>query len=87
MIEVKDNGCGMTEEVKRNIFTPFFSTKSRAGTGLGLAITSRMIEVHNGKIDVESEPERGTIFRILLPIDGTNKCKEEINGKAGIGSR
>ncbi|MBD3219511.1 MAG: PAS domain S-box protein, partial [candidate division Zixibacteria bacterium] len=86
VIEVKDNGCGMTEDVKANIFNPFFSTKSKAGTGLGLAITSRMIEVHNGMIDVESEPDLGTIFRIHLPIDGTNQCKEEIDGKASISS-
>jgi PAS domain S-box-containing protein len=87
VIEVKDNGCGMNGEVLGNIFTPFFSTKSKAGTGLGLAITSRMIEVHSGKIEVESEPNRGTIFRILLPIDGTNQCKEGLNGKASIGGR
>ncbi|NIP44579.1 MAG: PAS domain S-box protein [candidate division Zixibacteria bacterium] len=86
VIEVKDNGCGMTREVKENIFTPFFSTKSKAGTGLGLAITMRMIEVHNGKIDLDSEPDRGTIFRIHLPIDGTNQIKEEIDGKASISS-
>ncbi|MDP8205810.1 MAG: ATP-binding protein [Candidatus Electryonea clarkiae] len=73
VIEVKDNGCGMTEEVKKNIFAPFFSTKSKSGTGLGLAITSRMIGIHNGKFDVDSEPDKGTIFRIVLPIDGTDK--------------
>jgi PAS domain S-box-containing protein len=86
IIEVKDNGCGMTEDVIANIFTPFFSTKSKAGTGLGLSITSRMIEVHGGKIDVESEPERGTIFRIVLSIDATSKSKEVINGKKGFSS-
>jgi signal transduction histidine kinase len=86
VIEVKDNGCGMTEEVKMNIFTPFFSTKSKAGTGLGLSITSRMINVHGGKIDVESEPNKGTVFRIVLPMDRTSKSKENNNGKKGSGS-
>lgn len=66
-IEIKDNGCGMTEEVRRSIFIPFFSTKSKAGTGLGLSITSRIIEVHGGAIYVDSEPNAGTIFRIVLP--------------------
>ena len=69
-----------------NIFTPFFSTKSKAGTGLGLSITSRMINVHGGKIDVESEPNKGTVFRIVLPIDGTSKSKENNDGKKGSGS-
>jgi PAS domain S-box-containing protein len=81
IIEIEDNGCGMTEEVKRNIFTPFFSTKSRAGTGLGLSITSRMITAHGGKMDVKSEPEKGTIFRILLPIKGIGENKETDDGK------
>lgn len=80
IIEVTDNGCGMTKEVKENIFTPFFSTKSKAGTGLGLSITSRMIGVHNGTIDVESEPNRGSTFRIVLPVNGTDRNKENIDG-------
>ncbi len=70
VIEVRDNGIGMTEEVKTSIFNPFFSTKSKSGTGLGLSITSRMIGVHDGEFDVESEPNVGTKFRIVLPIDG-----------------
>jgi two-component system sensor histidine kinase AtoS len=80
IIEVKDNGCGMSEEVKANIFNPFFSTKSKAGTGLGLAITSRMIEAHRGEFQVESEPDHGTTFRIMLPIEKTNKIKENSSG-------
>jgi PAS domain S-box-containing protein len=86
VIEVRDNGCGMTDEVKENIFTPFFSTKSKAGTGLGLSITSRIIDVHDGRIDVESEPNRGTVFRIVLPIDTNNNSREKTNGEESIGS-
>ncbi len=70
VIEVRDNGCGMTEEVKRNIFTPFFSTKDTMGTGLGLALTARIIRVHGGEILVDSEPGRGTTFRVNIPKDG-----------------
>jgi len=80
VIEVQDNGCGMTEEVKANIFAPFFSTKSKSGTGLGLSITSRMIEIHNGRFDVDSVPDEGTSFRIILPINGINEIKEKTNG-------
>ena len=67
VIEVRDNGCGMTEEVRQHIFAPFFSTKEALGTGLGLAVTARIISAHEGKIAVESEPDRGTTFRIHLP--------------------
>jgi PAS domain S-box-containing protein len=80
IIEVKDNGCGMPENVKSKIFTPFFSTKSKAGTGLGLAIASRMIHSHNGKIEVESEPDQGTVFQIVLPIESNNLTKEKNDG-------
>jgi signal transduction histidine kinase len=63
----------MTEEVKANIFTPFFSTKERLGTGLGLALTSRIVNLHGGKTDVESQPERGSVFRITLPVPGVSE--------------
>ncbi len=69
-IEVCDNGPGMTEETKRNIFTPFFSTKKTQGTGLGLAVTARIIKTHEGEIYVDSEPDNGTAFRIYIPKDG-----------------
>jgi PAS domain S-box-containing protein len=72
VVEVRDNGIGMTEEVKANIFTPFFSTKDKWGTGLGLALTSRIVNLHGGKTDVESQPERGSVFRITLPVPGVS---------------
>ena len=70
VIEIRDNGIGMPPEVVANVFTPFFSTKKKTGTGLGLALTKRIIDLHNGEIVVESEPEKGALFRITLPIDG-----------------
>jgi PAS domain S-box-containing protein len=72
VVEVRDNGIGMTEETKANVFTPFFSTKEKWGTGLGLALTSRIVKLHGGDIEVESEPERGSVFRITLPVTGVN---------------
>ena len=80
IIEVIDNGCGMTEEVKASIFKPFFSTKSKTGTGLGLSIASRMINAHKGNINVESELDKGTMFQIILPINKDNGCKENYHG-------
>ncbi len=83
VIEVRDNGCGMNEEIRRNIFTPFFSIKKTQGTGLGLALTTRIINAHDGEISVESEPDRGAVFRIHLPIDGPRDTKEAVDGEAG----
>jgi len=67
-IIIKDNGKGMTPEVKEHIFDPFFTTKEVGqGTGLGLAISYGIIEKHNGNIDVFSQPGKGTEFIISLP--------------------
>jgi signal transduction histidine kinase len=67
-IIIKDNGVGMTPEVKKHIFEPFFTTKKVGkGTGLGLSISFGIIEQHNGNIDVISEPGKGTEIIISLP--------------------
>jgi len=65
-LEVSDNGSGMTEEVKARIFDPFFSTKF-TGRGLGLAAVLGIVRSHRGAMQVESELDRGTTFRIVLP--------------------
>ncbi len=65
-IEVKDTGNGIDEEHLQKIFEPYFSTKE-TGTGLGLAIVKKVVEVHNGTIDVESSSNDGTKFTIKLP--------------------
>ncbi|MGD9216342.1 MAG: PAS domain S-box protein [Desulfobacteraceae bacterium] len=65
--DVSDNGSGMSEEVKEKLFSSFFSTKGPQGTGLGLLVTSKLIEEHQGTIDVESQLEIGTTFTIRLP--------------------
>ena len=67
-IIIKDNGKGMTPEVKKHIFEPFYTTKDVGkGTGLGLSISYGIIEQHKGNIDVISEPGKGTEFIISLP--------------------
>jgi signal transduction histidine kinase len=67
-ISIRDTGEGMTDEVKKKLFDPFFTTKDVGkGTGLGLSISYGIIEKHNGKIEVKSEPRLGTEFIITLP--------------------
>lgn len=68
VLTFSDTGCGIPEDKRDKIFTPFFTTKiSGEGTGLGLDITKRVIEKHNGTIDFESEVGKGTTFIIKLP--------------------
>jgi signal transduction histidine kinase/ActR/RegA family two-component response regulator len=67
VMSIADTGTGMTPEVKKRLFDPFFTTKGKAGTGMGLAVSFGIIRRHEGSIDVESEPGRGTTFKISLP--------------------
>lgn len=66
VLEIEDNGPGMTEDVKNRVFEPYFSTKAE-GTGLGLAIVKRIVNDHDGFIRVHSVPGEGTRFLIELP--------------------
>jgi len=69
-ISIKDNGIGMTDEVKAKIFEPFFTTKDVGkGTGLGMSITFSIIQEHNGIIELNTEYGRGTEFILKLPIN------------------
>jgi PAS domain S-box-containing protein len=65
--EISDNGLGMDEEVVRKLFTSFFSTKGHRGTGLGLMVTRKLIEEHNGSIEVNSQPGKGTTITVRMP--------------------
>jgi signal transduction histidine kinase len=65
---IRDNGSGMSPEVKKHIFDPFYTTKDVGkGTGLGLSISYGIIEQHHGTIEVISEPGKGSEFIIILP--------------------
>lgn len=69
IISIKDNGMGMSEDVKAKIFEPFYTTKEVGkGQGLGLSITFGIISDHNGQIEVKSQPGEGSEFIITLPI-------------------
>jgi signal transduction histidine kinase len=65
-ISIKDNGCGIPENIRDKIFIPNFTTKKH-GTGLGLALCKHIIEKYKGRIQVESVPEKGTVVTVFLP--------------------
>lgn len=68
ILEVDDNGTGMDDKTKEKIFNPFFTTKSLSqGTGLGLYICRELVHNLRGRIEVESEPGKGSRFRVILP--------------------
>jgi len=68
-VEVRDDGVGMPPDVLANMFEPFFTTKERGrGLGLGLAISRNIVDRHQGHIEVKSEPGKGTLFIITLPM-------------------
>jgi two-component system NtrC family sensor kinase len=73
-VKVSDTGCGIPEENLNKIFDPFFTTKTdKKGTGLGLAVSYGIIDRHRGRIEVQSEVGRGTIFTIQLPLEASEE--------------
>jgi len=66
-VEMADSGPGIPPENAEKIFTPFFATKSR-GTGLGLAIVLKIVEAHDGRVEVLENPGGGAVFKITLPV-------------------
>jgi two-component system, NtrC family, sensor histidine kinase PilS len=70
-IIISDTGYGIKEDDLNKIFEPFFTKKER-GTGLGLAIVNHLVEGYKGKIEIESEVDKGTICRLLLPVEKVN---------------
>ena len=78
LLAISDTGCGMTEEVKAKLFTPFFTTKGfEKGTGLGLFVVYNLVKNAQGRIEVESEPMQGTTFKIYLPIVSEERIDEK----------
>ena len=67
LLEVRDNGMGMSEEVRKKLFTIFFSTKGSRGTGLGLLLSHKIVQEHGGEIRVQSSPQQGASFQVILP--------------------
>ena len=77
VVEIRDSGCGIPAEVMRKIFEPFFTTKSEGvGTGLGLAISNEIIVNLGGQITIDSEVNKGTCVRVVLPADQGERSVE-----------
>jgi two-component system, NtrC family, sensor kinase len=69
VLEVEDTGMGIPRADQSKIFEPFYTTKPPGrGTGLGLSICYGIVEDHHGRIEVDSTPGRGTVFRVFLPV-------------------
>lgn len=76
-VDIRDNGIGIEPENIDRVFEPFFSTKSK-GTGLGLAICREIIRLHNGKMDIENKPGKGTVVTAFWPSERMLKGEERI---------
>ncbi len=76
VITVADDGAGMSEEIRAHCLEPFFTTKNSEGTGLGLASVYGAIRRHNGEIDIQSAPQRGTRVTVSLPLDECEAAEE-----------
>jgi PAS domain S-box-containing protein len=83
-VAIQDNGTGVLPENRRRLFEPFFTTKPVGqGTGLGLSLSQSIVQRHMGRIEVESESGRGSVFRVILPVDalaGKNSGKDAVGG-------
>jgi signal transduction histidine kinase len=66
-IELKDDGPGMPQDVADRVFDPFYTTKPQ-GSGLGLAIVRKIVDAHDGQIDLRTAPGAGTLIRVTLPV-------------------
>ena len=66
-LEIADNGCGMSEATRKKILEPFFTTRTK-GSGLGMTMVLRILQTHNGDLQIQSEKGKGTLLRIILPV-------------------
>jgi signal transduction histidine kinase len=69
VVQICDTGVGIPADLLSKIFDPFFTTKAvGAGTGIGLAVCQQILRMHHGTIEVVSQPQQGSTFRLTLPV-------------------
>ena len=83
VIDLKDDGPGIPDDVRERIFSPFFTTKPR-GSGLGLAIVRKIVDAHDGRIDVKSRVEGGTHVQVTVPVTPEPTPLEPSDAKTGV---
>jgi signal transduction histidine kinase len=84
-VEVQDTGIGISPEAQERMFEQFYRapearTVDGSGLGLGLTLVQRLVRAHEGKVDVSSEPGKGSTFRVSLPLSKVGTPKEEAAG-------
>lgn len=85
---VEDTGTGMTEAVKQRVFDPFFTTKGAAGSGLGLSIVAAILERHHGRIEIRTQPGRGTAVSFSIPASSAGSRAAAVHRRrAGVSLR
>ena len=81
-VDISDDGCGIPHEQREEIFAPFFTTK-KEGTGLGLPIVKKIVEAHDGRLDLSDNPEKGVTFSVLLPLRNVGRfTNRHLSGNA-----
>lgn len=86
LLTVADSGIGIDPDVLPKIFHPFFTSKKRRGLGLGLPICDRIVKAHGGKIEVESAPGQGTVFKVRLPLNLPKPAEDRREPQRDFGS-
>jgi signal transduction histidine kinase len=88
LVEIRDSGAGMAAETVSHVFEPFFTTKPIGqGTGLGLSVSRQTVNDHGGRITVESELTKGTVFRVFLPVADFPELPHSVAPLLGKGSQ
>jgi signal transduction histidine kinase len=82
-ISIRDEGEGIPDDVRQKIFDLYFTTK-REGSGIGLAMTYRILQLHNGRVDVQSQPGNGTTIVLRLPLSNSPEARPRNNLPSGI---
>ena len=77
VLEVRDQGHGIPKEIQDKIFNLYFTTK-KSGSGIGLAMTYRVLQLHNGALEFETEQNKGTVFRLQLPLEQSQQDQNDI---------